>query len=222
MTLEEKIQQQVSSVSEFADLLPCITIIHKVADGSVVWMCDKGLKELNISLIELTNLGTAYYDKFFNPEDAEDYLPKILGLVDRNNNDECVSFFQQVKVKQRTCWTWHMTSTKILMRDDEGQPLLLLTQSMPIDTMHSLSLKAEKILEENNFLRTNIVSFSKLSKREREILTHLASGESAIECGESLFISPQTVDTHRKNIRKKLGTNSFTELSKYARAFDLI
>jgi DNA-binding CsgD family transcriptional regulator len=51
---------------------------------------------------------------------------------------------------------------------------------------------------------------------------HLAKGESAIECGKSLFISPQTVETHRKNIRMKLDTKSFFELTQYARSFDLI
>lgn len=51
---------------------------------------------------------------------------------------------------------------------------------------------------------------------------HLAKGESAIECGKTMFISPQTVETHRKNIRVKLGTKSFFEITQYARSFDLI
>ncbi|HTN21800.1 MAG TPA: helix-turn-helix transcriptional regulator [Pelobium sp.] len=223
MDIEEKINVHISSVAAFADLLPAVTIIHKIADGSVVWMNKQGLTKLNIKLEDLIKLGNkSYYDEYFNKEDAEDYIPKILGLLESNNDDECTTYFQQVKVDGQTQWTWHMSSTKIFMRDDAGQPILLLTLSLPIESMHTMSLKAEKILAENNFLRENIKVFSTLSKRETEMLKSLAEGESAIECGEKLFISPKTVETHRKNIRKKLGTSSFAELSKYARAFDLI
>jgi DNA-binding CsgD family transcriptional regulator len=223
MDIEEKINAHISSVATFADMLPAVTIIHKIADGSVIWMNKRGLTELNIKLEDLIKLGNkAYYARYFNPEDAEDYVPKILGLLERNNDDELVTFFQQVKVNSQDFWTWHISSTKITLRDDLNQPILLLTLSLPIESMHTMSLKAEKILAENNFLRENIKVFSTLSKREREMLKSLAEGESAIECGEKLFISPKTVETHRKNIKKKLGTSSFAKLSKYARAFDLI
>lgn len=88
--------------------------------------------------------------------------------------------------------------------------------------MHIITEKAARILEENDFLRENYLLFNKLTNREREILKYLAAGESVIDCGTALFISPQMVDTHRKNIKKKLSTNSILELRKYARAFDLI
>ena len=223
MDIEKRINTHIATVATFADMLPAVTIIHKIADGSVVWMNKRGLNQLNIELEDLIKLDDkSYYDRYFNPEDAEDYVPKILDLLERNNDDELITFFQQVKVNNQDFWTWHMSSTKITLRDDLNQPVLLLTLSLPIESMHTMSLKADKLLQENNFLRANMGLFSTLSKRELEILKHLARGESAIECGELLFISPKTVETHRKNIRKKLGTSSFYELSRYARAFDLI
>ena len=94
--------------------------------------------------------------------------------------------------------------------------------SFPIDSKHSMTSKAAKLLEENNFLKKNLHEFAKLTPRETEVLKHIAIGKNAIECGNDLFISPQTVDTHRKNIRKKLGTSSFFELFQYAKSFDLI
>lgn len=223
MTLEEKIDLKINEIKHIAEYLPCVTMIHRIHDASVVWMCNKGLKGLGISLEELIKLAPEdYYQRFFNEEDAKYYNPKVLKLLESNNDDETISLFQQVKVDKLDSWTWHMTSVRIFLRDEENKPLLLITQSMPIDTMHPLTEKASKIMEENNFLRENFALFSQLTKREIEILKHLAKGESAIECGQQLYISPQTVETHRKNIRKKLKTNSFYELSKYARAFDLI
>lgn len=55
-----------------------------------------------------------------------------------------------------------------------------------------------------------------LTPREREVLTHLAEGESNTEIGGSLGISPKTVARHRENIMGKLNLHSRSELVKYA------
>ena len=94
--------------------------------------------------------------------------------------------------------------------------------SFPIDAMHHMVNKAGKLIDENNFLRLNYNRYCKLSKREREVLKLMAFGKSSSETANELFISLGTVDTHRKNIRKKLETKSYFELCQYARSFDLI
>jgi len=45
--------------------------------------------------------------------------------------------------------------------------------------------------------------FENLSDREKEIQKLVADGKTSSEIGELLFISKNTVDTHRRNIRKK-------------------
>jgi two-component system nitrate/nitrite response regulator NarL len=55
-----------------------------------------------------------------------------------------------------------------------------------------------------------------LSKREREILNSIANGKTSKEISENLFIAKTTVDTHRKNMIRKLGLSSGSELVKYA------
>ena len=61
-----------------------------------------------------------------------------------------------------------------------------------------------------------------LTAREREIVKHIAKGMSHTEIGETLFISPRTVDTHRTNLMKKLEVNSIAELIKLAIQLKLI
>ena len=223
LTLQDKIDLRVKEIAGFADILPGAVIINDIRSGVAIWMNKKGLKELGITLNEMSEMNAAdYYSKYFNEEDAKDYVPKILELVKQNNDEESVSFFQQVRINDNEKWVWHMSSTRILMRDDEYLPVLLLTISFPIDSNHAMTSKAAKLLEENNFLKKNLHEFAKLTPRETVVLKHIAIGKNAIECGKDLFISPQTVDTHRKNIRKKLGTSSFFELFQYAKSFDLI
>jgi DNA-binding NarL/FixJ family response regulator len=55
-----------------------------------------------------------------------------------------------------------------------------------------------------------------LTAREREILKLITEGITNQEIGDRLFISPSTVDTHRKNIMAKLDIHSVAGLVKFA------
>lgn len=60
------------------------------------------------------------------------------------------------------------------------------------------------------------VNLDGLTDREREVLTHLAEGESNTEIATALVISPKTVERHRENIMRKLNLHSRSELVRYA------
>jgi DNA-binding NarL/FixJ family response regulator len=55
-----------------------------------------------------------------------------------------------------------------------------------------------------------------LSMRESEILAGLARGQASRQIAERLNLSVRTVETHRQNIRRKLGLEGQAELIKYA------
>ena len=55
-----------------------------------------------------------------------------------------------------------------------------------------------------------------LTSREQTILLELAQGKSNKDVARSLDISVRTVETHRKNIRRKLGISSTAGLTRYA------
>lgn len=55
-----------------------------------------------------------------------------------------------------------------------------------------------------------------LSPREREVLQLLAEGLSSPEIGGRLFVATNTVETHRRNIMRKLDLHSVADLTKYA------
>lgn len=55
-----------------------------------------------------------------------------------------------------------------------------------------------------------------LSKRENEILQLIGNGKTSKEISEVLFIAKTTVDTHRKNMIRKLNFDNGKELLKYA------
>ena len=55
-----------------------------------------------------------------------------------------------------------------------------------------------------------------LTNREREVLQLLAEGKTTKQIAACLFVSTKTIDTHRRQIMKKLNLDSLPELTKYA------
>jgi DNA-binding NarL/FixJ family response regulator len=59
-------------------------------------------------------------------------------------------------------------------------------------------------------------AFDALSDRERDVLRLVGQGRSTQEISRDLAMSPKTVDSHRRNIRAKLGLANAVELVRYA------
>lgn len=58
-------------------------------------------------------------------------------------------------------------------------------------------------------------SDDRLTSRERDVLIRLAAGSSNRDIADALSISPATAETHRKNIKKKLGIATTAGLTRY-------
>jgi two-component system response regulator NreC len=57
---------------------------------------------------------------------------------------------------------------------------------------------------------------SMLSAREREVLQLIAEGWSTKQIASHLYVSIKTIETHRRQIMKKLDLHSIADLTKYA------
>jgi len=60
------------------------------------------------------------------------------------------------------------------------------------------------------------VALPVISRREREVLLLIAEGYTNPEIAEKLFVSPFTVDTHRKNLIAKLNVKNTAMLIRFA------
>jgi len=72
------------------------------------------------------------------------------------------------------------------------------------------------LLEKHNQKEEEDCEPTNLSQRESEILKLIAEGNSTLSIADKLHLSHHTVNTHRKNILKKLKIKSPTELVIYA------
>ncbi len=61
-----------------------------------------------------------------------------------------------------------------------------------------------------------------LTEREIEVLKLVAKGYTNVRIGDKLFISPRTVDTHRRNLMQKLKVHNAVELTQYAHKHKIV
>ena len=56
--------------------------------------------------------------------------------------------------------------------------------------------------------KNELPQLPRLTKREKEILQMIAAGKTSNQIADELFLSPLTVDTHRKNLMQKFGVKN--------------
>lgn len=96
-----------------------------------------------------------------------------------------------------------------------------LLKDVPTD---EIKLAIDKVMAGERYLctgaegaiSTNEDGRDALTSREQAILLELAQGKSNKDVANDLNISVRTVETHRKNIKRKLGINSTAGLTRYA------
>lgn len=222
--MEAIIEEKIKNFAPCAELMPGVVVVHELMKDNfrTVYMNQRGLNGLGVSLQELKEMKAKYHERFFNNEDMEDFMEKLNNLLKNKDPHETFTFFQQVKFKDRNDWVWHIGSLKIFHQDENENPTHLVTVAFPIDQMKHIPHKAERLLAENEFFRENLHKFLALGKRTKQVLRLVALGRSSGEIAEELHISVETVNTHRKNIKKKLGISTTYEFTEYAHAYDLI
>lgn len=107
--------------------------------------------------------------------------------------------------------------------DERGKAINTFVLKLIDDQSYEVNInyKLNRIHSEIKFVKDHIISYKKLTQREKEIITLLAKGNNNPHIASQLFISRSTVEQHRKNINSKLCVKSFPQLMRYAYAFDI-
>ena len=92
----------------------------------------------------------------------------------------------------------------VIIRNSIGAPLKITG----VDIDLSMTSFSPKKLEDN----TNQYKINQLTLKEIEVCEFLKKGLNDIEVAKKLFISPNTVKTHLRNIYKKIGVSGRVKL----------
>lgn len=218
MTIEEKIGQ----FAPVAESMPGVVVIHKIDGFSPLYMSSMGLNLIGMTMEELKEVGENYNKRFLNEDFMDDYLAFLRKMIKEKRNDHTYNFFHQVQLKEGEDYVWYNSTIKVFYQDEKGNPTHSVTLAFPLGDLEHIPQKAEKMLDESFFLKRNRQKFHSLSSRGKEVLRLVALGKTSAEIAQELHLSTETVNSHRKTVKQKLGITSTYQFTKYARAFDLI
>lgn len=109
-----------------------------------------------------------------------------------------------------------------ITKSESTEEICNAIRKIMLDGKYFCSFIIDVLVNKQNFQTLILKEEDVLTKREKDIVKHIANGNTNKQIGELLSISHHTVHTHRKNVMKKLGVNSSTELTLYAVNNDLL
>jgi len=170
---------------------------------------------------------------------------QLISYLEENDCDVVLLDINMPHVDGIQCAEWivkHKPSVKIIM-------LTMFNKMMMVDTLVSIGVHGyvlknvskndlidaiqkvhagkkyyspevtEKLIE--NSRQKENKTFA-LTKREKEVLTHISEGLKTSEIADKLFLSKHTIDTHRKNLLSKAGVKNAVDLVNWGRDNEFI
>lgn len=167
---------------------------------------------------EIQEMGMEYINRYIHPASMAFIAETLPSLYSQTSSHQTFAFIQYARIHKEDRFSPVITFTKPFILPDGSLVSLLLR---PKD-FGAMSSKMEQIIKMDRFKLKHFKRFQQLTEREVEILKLLANGCNNPDIAERLFISRSTVETHRKNVKRKLELKSFRDLMRYAFAFNLV
>lgn len=182
---------------------------------------------LGLDVAELSAKGMRYFWSRIHPEDIDIWLSALNSLMEFTIKD-----IPEDKRKNAN-YTWNyrfknangiyvniVQNTTPLAFDSDMKPIIGLAHYTVLDANIKMQITASaKLLNANNEYETLYFNNHSqklleggISNRERDVVRLLVLNNTSKQISEKLNISSHTVDTHRRNILKKLNISSTGEL----------
>ncbi|GAA4888015.1 hypothetical protein GCM10023311_09850 [Flaviramulus aquimarinus] len=171
------------------------------------------LKKNNYGLIDIAKNDISA-TKLFSENDY-DLIISDINLNSEKDGIEIISEFSEIKSVPVVYLTAY-SDLDIINRAEKTMPFAYILKpynNYQLLTTINLALlnfnKYDSSIEENS---ENTIKLSLLTAREKEILITLSTGKTSKETANVLNISTNTVEQHKKNIKKKLDFKTIGEL----------
>jgi DNA-binding NarL/FixJ family response regulator len=160
----------------------------------------------------------------------QNQLPDII-LIDINLPDisgvdlckEVHRLYPQIKIIGLSTFNQLSFIKKMMENGASGYILKNATKEELIEAIE-LVMQGEQYFsdEVSGLLEAQTTEVPTITRREKEVLAFIAEGMTNPEIAEKIFISVNTVDTHRKNLLMKLDAKNTADLVRLAYKYGLI
>ncbi len=146
-----------------------------------------------------------------------------INLPDMNGVEICekvVKKYPHIKILGLSTYNDPSIIRQMVKNGAKGYLLKNVSSKELVSAIHQInegqsyfSVEIQKILADSIFENDRI---PRLTRREKEILKLVAEGVTTPQIAQQLFISPLTVETHRRNLIQKMGVSNAAQLVKMA------
>ncbi|WP_029037887.1 response regulator [Salinimicrobium xinjiangense] len=204
-------QMFLDGLSSLLSQLKEVQVLAAVKSGSEVL---EKLKELSPDLV-IVDLNMPVLNGIETTKAIKSKYPeiKILGLTMENDLDSVTAMLEAGASGYILKNTGKAELEMAIMQVMKGDPYL--SQSISTQLAQNLLQNFQQRKEQENELDV-------LTERELEILKLIAHENSNTDIADVLFISPKTVETHRKNLMRKIGVKNSLGVYKFALKHKLV
>lgn len=215
--LENKVaelQSKVAFLEKIINEVPANIYVSDLNQG-VIW-CNKTNEEtLGYTISEIKEMGGLNY--IYNTVHPDDHsVPD--NSIEHYKTYEKAEFGGVFRAKHKNSeeYKWFMGWAKAFSTDERGEVKELICVDVDMSPRMNTEDQLIQALRDNLKFKNKLLIQS-LGKREIEILDLVCKGYSTKEIADKLYISSNTVSTHRKSIQRKLGTANVADMVNLAR-----
>lgn len=154
-----------------------------------------------------------YQKQFFHSNSKDNFDKAYLNICNREIGEDTYLYRQKDTSDN---WRLFLGISNVSVWSDTDLPLEIITCAIDLSERFAKFNRIENLLEENAQLRSKL-KLDILSKRETELLELVVAGLSSRQIAKQKNISYHTVETHKKNIHKKLQVTNIIDLVKFAK-----
>jgi DNA-binding CsgD family transcriptional regulator len=207
----KQLEEKVDFYENIFNKIPATIFLNDCRKSELQWAPYGNGSVLKYTKADYNEMGSRFFSEKYHPDDLATTLESFKYF---NENDGPLSAVARVKDKD-DIWKWLYSVSVVMNRGKDGLPDSTL--GIVLDLSHKIfsEKRVDEIVKENLRLKNQITNKC-ITKREKEVLKLIARGLTCIKIAEVLSISFHTVDTHRKNLMRKLGLHNISELTAFA------
>lgn len=229
------IKRHMDKLKELDQILPpslSFFIITNTTLNQFPFVSKNFVANLGLDPQKMSSIGAPYWLSHFHPDDLPIWVNMLGDLMDHT----MTRIAPEKRMSLSYTWNFRVKTSKgdfvnlfehqsPLLLDDNGKPIVGIGHLTIIGDGTPMPIKAsiKSLNDENEYETIYVKNYSQLAitdgltNRENDIIRLLAMKKTSKEIGQALHISSHTVDTHRRNILKKLKLSSTGELLAFAK-----
>lgn len=212
-------EETLGYLKKLADQCNYVTIIRCMDSNLVCYMNDGAQSYFGLSKQEIEENGISFVKRILHPDFKHVHPVAMTFLADPENYNKPFEYIYLFKTANG--WTWTYTCFQIIALHPDGRPRYILSVADDVNNILNNNHTSEKLISEIDGLSNlQLDRYLSLSSREKEILRLISKEYTTNEIAKELFIGKATVDSHRKNLLKKLNVKSAIGLAKYILLFE--